>query len=178
MVGGRSIRPGDVIRHYGNKTSEVLNTDAEGRLILADALALASEGKPDAIVDAATLTGSISVALGKTTTGYFATDDGLADEIQAAADAAGERVWRMPLYDDFRPIMDSDIADIKNTGVRWGGSIYGATFLREFVGKGIPWAHLDIAGTARADNDRDEVTKGGSGVATRTMLTWTERRGS
>jgi leucyl aminopeptidase len=178
MPGGNAIRPGDVIRHYGNKTSEVLNTDAEGRLVLADALGLASEQDPDAIVDAATLTGSMMVALGKTTTGFFATDDRIAQEIEEAAEAAGERIWRMPLYDDFRPGLDSEVADIKNTGSRWGGSIYGAIFLREFVGKDIPWAHLDIAGPARAESDHDEVIKGGSGVAARTMLAWVERRGS
>jgi leucyl aminopeptidase len=178
MPSGTAIKPGDVIRHYGNKTSEVLNTDAEGRLILADALALASEQKPDAIVDAATLTGATMVALGKTTIGYFASDDGLAREIEDAADSAGERVWRMPLYDDFRPGLDSEVADIKNTGSRYGGAIYAAVFLREFVGKDIPWAHLDIAGPARAESDHDEVTKGGSGVAARTMLAWVERRGS
>ena len=177
MPSGKATKPGDVLRHYGGKTSEVLNTDAEGRLILADALALASEQKPAAIVDAATLTGAMMVALGRTTTGFFSNDEELAAQIELAAEAAGERAWRMPLFDDFRPELDSEIADIKNTGTRFGGAIFAAIFLREFVGKGIPWAHLDIAGPARAESDHDEVLKGGSGVGARTMLAWIERRG-
>ncbi len=176
MPGGSAIKPGDVIEHYGGRTSEVLNTDAEGRLILADALAYSSEQQPDAIVDAATLTGAMMVALGMKSTGYFSNDEGLAQEIEDAARAAGERVWRMPLYDDYRRDLDSEVADIKNVGPRWGGSILAALFLRDFVADGIPWAHLDIAGPARAESDYDEVRKGGSGVATRTLLQWVEAR--
>jgi leucyl aminopeptidase len=173
-----SLKPGDVIEHYGGTTSEVLNTDAEGRLVLADALAYASEQEPDAIVDAATLTGSIMVALGRKAMGLFSNDEGLTEELRAAADLAGERVWPMPLYDDYRSDLDSEVADIKNVGPRWGGAILAALFLREFVGKGIPWAHLDIAGPARAERDFDEVVKGGTGVATRTLLAWLEGRSS
>ena len=176
MPSGSAIKPGDVLRHYGGKTSEVLNTDAEGRLILADALVYASEQKPAAIVDVATLTGAMMVALGRKAVGYFANDDSLAQEIEAAAERAGERFWRMPIYDDYRSDMDSEVADIKNTGARWGGAIYGAMYLRDFVADGIPWAHLDIAGPARAEGDHDEITKGGSGVAARTLLEWVEGR--
>lgn len=176
MPSGTAVRPGDVLRHYGGKTSEVLNTDAEGRLILADALVFASEQKPDAIVDVATLTGSMMVALGKKMTGYFSNDDGLADEIQAAADAAGEPFWRMPLNEPLRKDLESEVADLKNVASRWGGAITAAMFLKDFVGEGIPWAHLDIAGPARAESDYDEITKGGTGVAVRTLVNWVEAR--
>ena len=176
MPGGRAMRPGDVIKHYGGKTCEVLNTDAEGRLILADALAFASEQQPEAILDAATLTGSMMIALGQKATGYFSNDDALAAEVEEAANAAGERVWRMPLYDDYRAELDSDVADMKNIGSRWSGAILAALFLRDFVGKDIPWAHLDIAGPARAEGDYDEFLKGGTGVPTRTLIRWVEGR--
>ena len=173
-----SVKPGDVIRHYGGTTSEVLNTDAEGRLVLADLLAYASEQGADAVVDAATLTGSIMVALGRKAVGLFSNNDALKEELCAAATSAGERVWPMPLYDDYRSELDSEVADIKNVGSRWGGAILAALFLREFVGKDIAWAHLDIAGPARAESDFDEVAKGGTGVATRTLLAWIEGRSS
>ena len=171
-----SIKPGDVIRHYGGTTSEVLNTDAEGRLVLADALAYASEQGADAVVDAATLTGAIMVALGRKAVGLFSNSESLTDELRAAAETAGERVWPMPLYDDYRSELDSEVADIKNVGSRWGGAILAALFLREFVGKDVAWAHLDIAGPARAESDFDEVVRGGTGVATRTFLAWIEGR--
>jgi leucyl aminopeptidase len=177
LPGDSAIKPGDVIRHYGGQTSEVLNTDAEGRLILADGLAYASELQPDAILDVATLTGAMMVALGRKAAGYFSNNDALAKEIEVAASRAGERVWRMPLFDDYRSDMDSDIADIKNIGTRWGGAIYGALYLRDFVAKDIPWGHIDIAGPARVDSDQDEVSKGGSGVAARTLIAWLEERG-
>ncbi len=176
MPGGRAIKPGDVIKHYGGRTSEVLNTDAEGRLILADAIAYACEQSPDAIVDVATLTGAMMVALGLKSSGLFSNDDSLAQEIEAAARSAGERVWRMPLYDDYRSDLDSEVADIKNTGSRWGGSILAALFLRDFLSNDVSWAHLDIAGPARAEGDYDEVARGGTGVTTRTLLRWIESR--
>jgi leucyl aminopeptidase len=178
MLGGRAIKPGDVIRHYGGRTSEVLNTDAEGRLVLADALALASERKPDAIVDVATLTGAIVIALGLTAAGIFCDDDDLRNSLLAAAGAAGERFWWMPIFTDYRKQLDSEIADIKNVATKWGGAIFAANFLREFVDPAIPWAHLDIAGSARAEEDRYEVTKGGSGIATATLMTWLESQGA
>ena len=177
MPGGNAMKPGDVIKHYGGTTSEVLNTDAEGRLILADALSYASEQGVDAIVDVATLTGSIMVALGVKCTGLFSNDDSLAQELQSASEKEGERNWRMPLLDDYTTELDSDVADIKHIGSRWGGAIIAALFLRKFVGKDIPWAHLDIAGTARSDSSSDESPKGGTGAATRTLLAWIEARG-
>jgi leucyl aminopeptidase len=176
MPSGTAVKPGDVLKHYGGKTTEVLNTDAEGRLILADALAFASEQKPDAIIDVATLTGSIMVALGKRATGLFANDDDLADELSAASQEAGERFWHMPLYDMYKKELESDLADMKNVGSRWGGAIIAALYLREFIGEGIPWAHLDIAGATRADSDQDENSKGGTGAAVRTLVTWIEQR--
>lgn len=178
MPSGTAVRPGDVLKHYGGKTTEVLNTDAEGRLILADALAFASEQKPDAMVDVATLTGSIMIALGKKATGLFSNDDALAAELEAASEAAGEPFWRMPLYDTYKKELESELADLKNVGSRWGGAIIAALFLREFVGEGISWAHLDIAGAARAESDYDEHSKGGTGVAVRSLVNWVERRAS
>ena len=173
MPSGTAMRPGDVIRHYGGQTVEVLNTDAEGRLVLADALAYAvAEVKPDVIVDIATLTGAIGIALGKRTAGLYATQDDLADALLGAATAAGESMWRMPLVEDYRDDLDSPVADLKNIGGRFsGGSITAALFLREFVGD-VPWAHLDIASAARSDADEDERTKGATGFTVRTLLRW------
>ncbi len=175
MPSGTAMRPGDVIRHYGGRTVEVLNTDAEGRLVLADALAYGIEQTdPDWIVDLATLTGAIGIALGKRTAGLFANDDRLADALLKAADVAGERFWRMPLVEDYRRDLDSPVADLKNIGGKFGGgSITAALFLREFV-DGRRWAHLDIASAARSDNDEDEITKGATGFGVRTLLTWLE----
>ena len=178
LPGGGALKPGDVIRHYSSRTTEVNNTDAEGRLILADALAYACEGKPDAIVDIATLTGSIMVALGTQSTGLFCNDDDLNREIEDAAHAAGERVWRMPLYDDYKQGLESEVADVKNSGPRWGGSIIAALFLKDHLKEGIPWAHLDIAGADWAERTHDEGPKGATGVGTRTLISWIEARGS
>jgi leucyl aminopeptidase len=176
LPSGHSIRPGDVITHYGGRTSEVLNTDAEGRLILADAIAYASEEKPEAIVDVATLTGSMVVALGLKVFGAFASDDALMDELKAASRSAGEPMWPMPLIEAYKKDLDSEVADCKNVAGRWGGSIFAALYLREFVGPNISWGHLDIAGPARAESAYDDVSKGGSGVATRTLIHWIEGR--
>ena len=176
LPSGDSLKPGDVIRHYNGKTTEVNNTDAEGRLILADALAFACEQKPDAIIDVATLTGGIMVALGLRISGLFANDDGLSEELLAAAEASGERMWRMPLDDEFRKDLDSDVADMKNSGPRWGSAIVGAIFLKDHVAEGIPWAHLDIAGTDWADKPHDLGPKGSTGVMARTLINWVESR--
>ncbi len=168
MPGGAALRPGDVLQARNGKTIEVLNTDAEGRLVLADGLSLAAEMNPDLIVDVATLTGAISIALGEKIAGLFGTDDATA-AVAAAASAAGERVWRMPLPDDYRKIIDSDVADMKNTGNKYGGAITAALLLKEFVGA-VPWAHLDIAGPARAAEAEHYVTKGGTGFGVRTLV--------
>jgi leucyl aminopeptidase len=177
MVSGSSFRPGDVVRHYGGRTSEILNTDAEGRLVLADALALASESKPDAIVDIATLTGSMAIATGTRLAGYFSNDDDLAAEVQHAAEEAGENFWRMPLLREYRPDLDSPIADSRSTASRYGGAIYAALFLESFVSNGIPWAHLDIAGSSRSDKDYDDISRGATGRGARTLAHWMTMRG-
>ena len=175
MPSGTAVRPGDVIRHYGGRTVEVLNTDAEGRLVLADALAYGIEQtNPDYVVDLATLTGAIGIALGKRIAGLFANDDKLAAALLKAADEAGERFWRMPLVEDYRRDLDSPVADMKNIGGKFGGgSITAALFLREFV-DGRRWAHMDIASAARSDSDEDEISKGATGFGVRTLLTWLE----
>ncbi len=170
MLGGDATRPGDILTIRNGKTVEVLNTDAEGRLILADALSLASEARPDAIVDLATLTGACVVALGTKVAGLMGNDDGWLDSVQAAADRSGERVWRLPMPEDYRKELDSPVADLKNIGNRWGGTLTAALFLREFVADGIPWAHLDIAGPAWTDSVDGEAAKGGTGFGVRLLV--------
>jgi leucyl aminopeptidase len=171
MPGGNATRVGDVLRIRNGTTVEVLNTDAEGRLVLADALALASEGEPDAIVDLATLTGACMVALGRKIAGLMGNHDGFVEAVRAAADAEGEPVWPLPLPDEMRKALDSEVADLKNIGNdRYGGALLAGVFLREFVGDGIPWAHLDIAGPAEATEDEPETRKGGTGFGVRTLL--------
>ena len=173
-VSGSSYRPGDVIRHFGGRTTEVLNTDAEGRLVLADALAYAaSRLRPDVLVDVATLTGAIRVALGTRTAGLFATDDALAGDLESASDRAGERLWRMPLAEDYLPLLHSAVADSVNSAGN-PGAITAALFLRPFTG-GVPWAHLDVAGTGRATADDGEITVGATGFGVRTILRYLER---
>jgi leucyl aminopeptidase len=171
MPSGAAIRPGDVLTMYRGKRVEVLNTDAEGRLILADAITRAAEEKPDAIVDVATLTGAQLVALGVRTAGVMSNDDELRSRIVAASERAGEMMWPMPLPPELRKSIDSDVADIVNTGDRYGGMLVGGVFLKEFVPDGMPWAHLDIAGPAFNNNDPWGYTpKGGTGVPVRTFL--------
>jgi leucyl aminopeptidase len=172
MTGGDATRPGDVLTARNGTTVEVLNTDAEGRLILADALCLATEAEPDAIVDIATLTGAVEVALGNRIAGLLANDDGWAERVRTAAVSAGERMWQLPLPADYRPRLTSDVADLRNISKsKDGGTITAALFLAEFVGEGIPWAHVDIAGTAWwGDADEGEWTKGATGYGVRSLL--------
>src|ERR671913_212166 len=171
MPGGDATRVGDVLRIRNGTTVEVLNTDAEGRLVLADGLAAASEDRPDAIVDLATLTGACMVALGTRIAGLMGNDDAFLGQVEAAADKAGERVWRLPLPDDMRPSLDSEVADLKNiAGGRFGGALVAGVFLQEFVDSGTPWAHLDIAGPADAPDEDAETRKGGTGFGVRTLL--------
>ena len=177
MPSGTSVKPGDVITHYGGKTTEVLNTDAEGRLVLGDAIALACEEGAEVVVDVATLTGSIMVALGKDISGLFTNDDALKDQLLAAAGDAGEQMWPMPLHRPYKKELESEIADQKNVGSRYGGSITAALFLDEFVKEGVAWAHLDIAGIARSESDSDHLSKGGTGLATPTLVRWLEDHG-
>ncbi|MCC7077917.1 MAG: leucyl aminopeptidase [Acidimicrobiia bacterium] len=169
MPSGAAQKPGDVFTARNGKTVEVLNTDAEGRLVLADGLSLAAELGPDAIVDVATLTGACMVALGPKCAGLFASDDALAGRVEDAAALVGEPVWRMPLMDDYKAMLESEVADMKNIGERWGGAITAGLFLSEFVGE-TPWAHLDIAGPARADRTDGWIVKGATGFATRTLV--------
>ncbi|MTV26858.1 leucyl aminopeptidase [Nitriliruptoraceae bacterium ZYF776] len=174
MIGGDAQRPSDVITVRDGTTVEVLNTDAEGRLVLADGLALAAEAEPDAIVDVATLTGAAVRAVGKRATAVFANDDDLLRQVLGAAEAAGEAMWHLPLWEDLRDNLESDVADLDNLGQ---GDEAGATmaglFLREFVA-GAPWVHLDIAGPSWQDTDRYHEPKHGTGVPTRTLLRWLE----
>jgi leucyl aminopeptidase len=169
MPSGTAIRPGDVLRIRNGKTVEVLNTDAEGRLILADALSLASEEKPAAVIDLATLTGACMVALGDKIAGLMGNDDDWSEQVRAAADRAGEPVWPLPLPTEYRKQLESEVADMKNIGGSYGGALTAGLFLQEFV-DGAPWVHLDIAGPARAGADDGYLTKGGTGFGVRTLV--------
>ncbi|HUH11504.1 MAG TPA: leucyl aminopeptidase [Longimicrobiales bacterium] len=175
MPSSTALKPGDVIRALSGKTIEIINTDAEGRLILADALAYAARFEPAAILDAATLTGAVVVALGNHAIGLMGNDGDLIGEVRSAGHRAGERCWPLPLWDEYRKLMDSDIADIKNSGGRAAGTITAGWFLKEFVGE-TPWAHLDIAGTAYGDTPPPYLRKGASGVPTRLFIEWVRTR--
>jgi leucyl aminopeptidase len=170
MPGGRATKPGDVMTARNGKTVEIVNTDAEGRLILADALSLAAEEEPDAIVDLATLTGACIVALGDKVAGLMGNDSRLLAAIEAAAGRAGEAVWRLPLPADYRRDIDSPIADMKNRGKPPNaGALVAGLLLQEFVGE-RPWAHLDIAGPSSSDDDRLDSPRGATGFGVRTLL--------
>ncbi len=174
MPSGSAYRPGDVITCYGGRTVEVLNTDAEGRLVLADAIAYADATlRPDAIIDIATLTGAARIALGGSRAALYATSDDLAAGLIAAGEACGDRLWQMPLADDYRSALDSPVADLANVskGSEGAGSILAALFLREFAGS-TPWAHLDVAGAARSSGDDGEISAGATGFGTRLLLRW------
>ena len=169
MVGGKAIRPGDVLRGASGKTVEVINTDAEGRLILGDALWYAQKLGCTHLVDVATLTGAVTVALGRHVTGLLGQPQEWIRGVAAMADVAGDRVWQLPIYEEAREQLRSEIADIINSAGRPGGTITAAAFLREFAGEG-PWAHLDIAGTAWAETKEPYQPKGATGVAVRTLI--------
>lgn len=170
-VSGSAYRPSDVVRHYGGRTSEIGNTDAEGRLVLADAMAYAVANlRPTVLVDIATLTGAMKLALGLGVGGYFATDDALAKGLEAAAAATDEKLWRMPFVQDYAKAIESDVADANNSPGNPGG-ITAAWFLRPFAGD-VPWAHLDVAGPARAPKDDGWINKGATGYGTRLLADW------
>ena len=176
MPDAGAYRPGDVLGSLDGKTVEIINTDAEGRLVLADALAYARKLEPDLIVDAATLTGACLVALGKGCSGFYVADAKLARRFEDAANLAGEQFWRLPLIEDLREQLKSDIADLKHTGERYGGSITAALFLQEFVGD-TPWLHCDIAGPVLADRPRGIYPKGATGHPVLTFVSFVESFG-
>ncbi len=168
MPGGRAVKPGDILHSAAGKTVEILNTDAEGRLVLGDAIWHARQLGATHLVDIATLTGACVVALGKTTTGLFGTPPGWVEQVRRASERAGDRAWPMPVYDDYKEQLKSEIADFTNTGGRAAGAITAALFLKEFTGN-LPWVHMDIAGTAWAEDAKPYQPKGATGVGVRTL---------
>jgi leucyl aminopeptidase len=177
LVGGTPMKLGDVLTIRGGKTVEVLNTDAEGRLILADVLSLAVEEKAARLLDLATLTGACMVALGPKVAGLFSNDDAFSQDVLAACKVTGERAWRLPLDDDYKDQLKSNVADLKNVGGKYGGAITAAKFLQTFVGD-TPWVHLDIAGPSWADADSSTRDAGGSGCFVRTLVALVEQLNS
>ncbi|MGH7569647.1 MAG: leucyl aminopeptidase [Gemmatimonadales bacterium] len=177
LPSGTAIKPGDVVRSHFGKTIEIINTDAEGRLILCDALSYARRFKPAAVLDAATLTGAVVIALGHHAIGLMGNDDALIAEVREAGEQAGERCWPLPLWDEYRDLIKSEIADVKNSGGRGAGTISGGWFLREFV-EGFPWVHLDIAGTAYTEGESPHQAKGPTAVGVRLFAEFILKRAS
>lgn len=175
LPSGTAVKPGDVIKSHFGKTIEIVNTDAEGRLILCDALSYARRYKPAAVLDAATLTGAVVIALGNQASAVMGNDEALAAEVREAGERAGERCWPLPLWDEYRDLVKSDIGDVKNSGGRGAGSIAGGWFLREFV-EGYPWVHLDIAGTAYTDSEAPHQAKGPTAFGVRLFSEFLLRR--
>ena len=177
MVSGESIRPGDVIKISSGKTVEIEDTDAEGRVVLADALHYASQLKPDQIIDLATLTGACVVALGEFVAGMFTKNDAMADSLYKSGITTFDRVWRLPMWDDYNKLIDSDVADVANLGsTRWAGAITAAKFLEHFVDKNIPWTHLDIAGPAMNNSSRSYTKKYMTGFGVRLLFDYLSHR--
>jgi leucyl aminopeptidase len=176
LPSGTALKPGDVIRSHRGKSIEIINTDAEGRLILADALSYAHRYNPAAIVDCATLTGAVVIALGHHAIGIMGNNGRLIDEVRAAGQRTGERCWPLPLWDEYREQIESTIADMKNSGGRAAGTITAGWFLKEFVNEDVPWVHLDIAGTAYRDEAAAYLRKGAAGVPTRLLIDWVRAR--
>jgi leucyl aminopeptidase len=172
LPSGIALKPGDILTAMNGKTIEIISTDAEGRLILADALGYARKLGFSPLVDVATLTGACRVALGDVCTGVFGNDPGLTERIIKAGEGTGERLWQMPMYEEYKEQNKSEVADIKNTGGRYGGAITAAQFLAEFAGD-TPWGHLDIAGTSMSDKDKGYIVKGATGVGVRTLVSLT-----
>jgi leucyl aminopeptidase len=169
MPGGKAFKPGDVLKALNGTTIEITNTDAEGRLVLADALSYASRFKPAAVVDLATLTGACIVALGTLTSGFFTDDEKLCARLTSAAQLAGEKMWRMPLWEEYGDLMKSDLADLKNSSaIREAGACTAAIFLKRFTN--YPWAHLDIAGVGHLDRERAYLARGGTGYGVRSLV--------
>jgi leucyl aminopeptidase len=172
---GNALKPGDILRHYNGLTSEIDNTDAEGRLILADALSYASRFSPSVVIDIATLTGAVVVALGHAATGMLGNDPATMAELTSAGERTYERVWQLPMFEEYDRLIKSDVADVKNTGGRWAGAITAAMFLRRFIGE-YKWVHLDIAGTAIIEEASEYVPRGGSGVGVRLLIDFLRHR--
>jgi leucyl aminopeptidase len=168
LPGGSATKPGDVVRSFEGKTIEIVNTDAEGRMTLVDAIGYAKKFRPYAIIDIATLTGACSIALGDGAMAMMGNEVQLMDKIRRAGDITYERVWRMPLFEEYKEYLKSDIADLKNTGGRTGSLVSSAYFLKEFAGN-TPWAHLDIAGTAWSEKDKPYIPKGAVGIGVRLL---------
>jgi len=168
LPSGSASRPGDIVSTILGKTVEIINTDAEGRLVLADAIGFAKKMKPRAIIDIATLTGACSVALGNEASAMMGNDNRLMDRVKAIGDEIHERVWQMPLYEEYREYIKSDFADLKNTGGKTGSLVTAAYFLKEFAGD-TPWVHLDIAGTAWTDKEMPYIPKGATGFGVRLL---------
>ncbi|MCK9274033.1 MAG: leucyl aminopeptidase [Syntrophales bacterium] len=175
LPGGCALKPGDVLRSLSGQTIEIKNTDAEGRLILADALEYAQRFTPAAVIDIATLTGACVVALGEYLAGMLGTDDQLKNELRHAASLTGEALWELPLWQEYEDLLKSDIADMKNVGTRMGGTITAALFLKKFAGA-APWAHLDIAGPAFISQDKPYIPKGASGIGARLLIRFLKNR--
>jgi len=176
MPGGTATRPGDILRMRSGKTVEVDNTDAEGRLVLADALSYAERFRPDVLIDFATLTGAVQIALGSECGGLLSPDDGLAADLIAAGEATGERLWRLPVWDEYRENLKSEWADMRNTGGRAAGTINGGVFLKEFVPEGVPWAHLDVAAVAHSEKEQSGWPAGASGFGVGLTIEFLRRR--
>jgi leucyl aminopeptidase len=175
LPSGTAVKPGDVVKSHFGKTIEIINTDAEGRLILCDALSYVRRFKPAAVIDIATLTGAVVVALGQYAIGEMGNDEALLTEVRDAGERAGERCWPLPLWEDYRELLKSEIADVKNSGGRGAGTITGGWFLREFV-EGYPWVHLDIAGTAYTEGDGPQQAKGPTAVGVRLFTEFVLKR--
>jgi len=175
MPSGEAVKPGDVVQASNGKFIEIINTDAEGRLVLADVLVFAKQYSPAAVIDAATLTGACVIALGHTATGVLGNDEALVQEVLDAGKRSGEPGWPLPLWEDYKELIKSDIADIKNSGGRPAGTISAAMFLREFA-EGYPWVHLDIAGTAYTESDLGTVPRGPTGVPVGTFVEFVRGR--
>ena len=174
MHDGCAYKPGDILHLLGGKTVEIVNTDAEGRLLLADALAYAQRYKPAAIIDLATLTGACMVALGTVASGVMGTDPRLIERLRRAGEKCGERLWELPVWDEYGDAMKSDVADLKNAGGPHGGAVTAGWFLKQFAGN-IPWAHIDIAGTAWEEKGRPYLPKGATGVGVRLLVEYLRR---
>jgi leucyl aminopeptidase len=176
LPSGSACRPGDILRMRNGKTVEVDNTDAEGRLVLADALSYAQEFHPDVLLDFATLTGAVLVALGLECAGVMTPDDALAQELVAAGEAVGERLWRLPIWDEYLENLKSEWADMRNTGGRNAGTINGAIFLKQFVPKGVPWAHIDFAAVAHMEKEQSGFSAGATGFGVALTVEFLKRR--